>query len=95
MLFAYDVSSSPDRVWLQNPANAGTLLTPKPLGVDLGLDLGFDVAGADNVGYVAGTPQGQSGAQLYAVDVTSGDTRRLGRIGHGGMTITGLAAWQS
>jgi hypothetical protein len=95
MLFAYDVSSSPDRVWLQNPANAGTLLMPKPLGVDLGLDLGFDIAGADNVGYVAGTPQGQSSAQLYAVDVTSGETRRLGRIGHGGVTITGLAAWQS
>jgi Domain of unknown function (DUF4394) len=95
MLFAYDTSSSQDRVWLQNPANAGTLMTPKPLGIDLGTDLGFDIAGADNVGYVAGTPQGGSSAQLYVVDVTSGDTRRLGRIGHGDVTITGLAAWQS
>jgi hypothetical protein len=95
MLFAYDVATSPDRVWLQNPANAGTLSMPKPLGIDLGVDVGFDIAGADNVGYIAGTPQGQSSAQLYAVDVTSGETRRLGRIGHGGVTITGLAAWQS
>jgi Domain of unknown function (DUF4394) len=95
MLFAYDTSSSRDRVWLQNPANAGTLMNPQSLDLDLGSDVGFDIAGTDNVGYVAGTPQGRSGAQLYVVDVTNGDTRRLGRIGDGGVTITGLAAWQS
>ena len=94
MLFAYDVSSSRDRVWLQNPANAGTLMMPKQLDIALGSDLGFDIAGADNVGYVAGTRDGRSGAELYRVDVTSGDTKRLGRIGRGDVTITGLAAWQ-
>lgn len=94
MLFAIDVASSPDRIWLQNPANAGTLVTPRSLGVDLGSDLGFDIAGADDVGYLAGTRTGRSGAELYRVDVTSGDTRRLGRIGHGNVTITGLAAWK-
>jgi len=94
MLFAIDVASSPDRIWLQNPANAGTLVTPRSLGVDVGSDLGFDIAGADNVGYLAGTRTGRSGAELYRVDVTTGDTRRLGRIGHGDVTITGLAAWQ-
>jgi hypothetical protein len=94
MLFAYDTSGSQDRVWLQNPANAGTLMTPKSLGIDLGSDLGFDIAGTDNVGYVAGTRSGGAGAELYRVDVTTGDTRRLGRIGHGNVTITGLAAWQ-
>jgi hypothetical protein len=95
MLFAYDVAASPDRVWLQNPANAGTLSMPQSVGIDLGSDVGFDIAGTDNVGYVAGTPQGGSSAQLYLVDVTSGDAKRLGRIGRGGVTITGLAAWQS
>jgi hypothetical protein len=94
MLFAIDVASSPDRIWLQNPANAGTLVTPRSLGVDLGSDLGFDIAGADNVGYLAGTGTGRSGAELYRVDVTTGETRTLGRIGHGNVTITGLAAWQ-
>ena len=94
MLFAIDVASSPDRIWLQNPANAGTLVTPRSLGVDLRSDLGFDIAGADDVGYLAGTRTGRSGAELYRVDVTTGDTRRLGRIGHGNVTITGLAAWQ-
>ena len=93
-LYAYDTSGSQDRIHVQNPPNAGTLVTPKSLRIDLGTDVGFDIAGSDDVGYVAGTPRGESDAQLYVVDVTSGDTRRLGRIGRG-VTITGLAAWQS
>jgi hypothetical protein len=94
MLFALDVGASPDRILLQNPANAGTLQNPVSLDVDLGVDAGFDIAGAANVGYVAGTPQGKSGARLFQVDVTTGETRELGRIGRGAVTITGLAAVQ-
>ena len=93
MLFALDVGASPDTVWLQNPANAGTLMNPVSLDVDLGVDAGFDIAGADNVGYVAGTPKGRDGARVYQVDVLSGKTRQLGRI-RGNATITGLAAVQ-
>jgi hypothetical protein len=93
MLFALDVGASPDKVWLQNPANAGTLMNPVSLDVDLGVDAGFDIAGADNVGYVAGTPDGRSGARVYQVDVQTGKTRQLGRV-RGNVTITGLAAVQ-
>ena len=93
MLFALDVGSKPDRIWLQNPANAGTLMSPVSLGVDLGPDAGFDIAGTTNVGYVAGTPEGLSGARLYQVDVASGKTHQLGRI-RGNVTITGLATLQ-
>ncbi len=94
MLFAYDTSGRTDRVWLQNPANAGTLMNPLSLELDLGSDVGFDIAGADNQGYVAGTNAGRSGARLYTVDVTTGKTRQLGRIGGGNVVVTGLAAWQ-
>jgi Domain of unknown function (DUF4394) len=94
MLFAYDVSGNRDRIWLQQPANDGTLMNPKSVGLQLTSDVGFDIAGSANVGYVAGTSAGRSGADLYQVDVSSGDTRRLGRIGSGNVTITGLAAWQ-
>jgi Domain of unknown function (DUF4394) len=94
MLFALDVGASPDQVWLQNPANAGTLMNPVKIGLDLGLDAGFDIARADNVGYVAGIDKGRAGARLYQVDVTSGKARDLGRIGRGNVTITGLAAVQ-
>jgi hypothetical protein len=94
MLFALDVGASPDRIWLQNPANAGTLQNPVSLDTNLGVDAGFDIAGSDNVGYVAGTPQGRSGARLYQADLATGKTRQLGRIGRGNVAITGLAAVQ-
>jgi len=51
-------------------------------------------AGTANIGYVAGTSAGRDDAQLYRVDLTTGETRRLGRIGRGSVAITGLAAWQ-
>jgi Domain of unknown function (DUF4394) len=91
-LYALDVAPSPDRLWIQRPANAGTLIMPVSLGFDLGKDVGFDIAGSDNVGYVAGT--GARGAEVWTVDLTTGKTRSLGRIGNGSATITGLAAWQ-
>ncbi len=94
MLFAYDTSGGGDRLWLQNPANAGTLMNPLRTRIDLGSDVGFDIAGAQNQGYVAGAPSGRSGARLYTVDITSGKTRQLGRIGGGNTVVTGLAAWQ-
>jgi hypothetical protein len=94
MLFAYDTSGKRDRLWLQNPANAGTLMNPLSTGLDLGSDVGFDIAGTTNRGYVAGTQSGRSGARLYTLDVTTGKTRQLGRIGGGSVVVTGLAAWQ-
>ncbi len=94
MLFAYDTSGKKDRLWLQNPANAGTLMNPLSTGLDLGSDVGFDIAGAENRGYVAGAHSGRSGARLYTLDVTTGKTRQLGRIGGGNVVVTGLAAWQ-
>jgi len=93
MLFAYDTSGKRDRLWLQNPANAGTLMNPLSTGLDLGSDVGFDIAGTANRGYVAGT-HGRSGARLYTLDLTTGKTRQLGRIGGGSVVVTGLAAWQ-
>jgi Domain of unknown function (DUF4394) len=91
-LYAYDVAPSPDKLWIQRPANAGTLIMPVPTGIDLGSDLGFDIAGAANVGYLAGTPQGRNASRLYRLDLNTGRTRSLGRIGFS--TITGLAAVQ-
>ena len=93
-LYALDVGPKPDKLWIQRPANNGTLIMPVELGFDLGKDAGFDIAGTNNVGYVAGTPSGRSGARLWRVDLASGETRSLGRIGNGQRRITGLAAWQ-
>ena len=79
---------------MQNPADAGTLQMPVSLRTELGRDAGFDIAGSDNVGYVAGTRVRDDDAQVYAVDLATGETRRVGRLGRGDVTVTGLAAWQ-
>jgi hypothetical protein len=91
-LYAYDVAPSPDKLWIQRPANAGTLIMPVPTDLDLGSDVGFDIAGAANVGYLAGTPQGRNASRLYRLDLNTGRTRMLGRIGF--TSITSLAAVQ-
>jgi hypothetical protein len=92
-LYALDIAPSKDRLWIQRPANNGTLIMPVSLGFNLGGNAGFDIAGSDNVGYVAGTQMGRSSAELWRVDLATGKTRSLGRIGKG-VAITGLAAWQ-
>lgn len=92
-LFAIDAAS--DQLLLQNPPNDGTLTMPKRLGIDVGSQTGFDIAGADNTGYLATSTPRSRGTSLYRVDVTTGKTRSLGRIGGGKrIVVTGLAAWQ-
>jgi Domain of unknown function (DUF4394) len=91
-LYAYDVGASPDRLWIQRPANAGTLIMPQSTGLELGGNVGFDIAGANNVGWLAGTPDGCYSPRLYRLDVNTGQVKLLGRIGDGSHTITGLAA---
>jgi Domain of unknown function (DUF4394) len=93
-LYAYDVSGNMDRLWIRRPANAGTLIMPISTGLSLRGTLGFDIAGINNVGWVAGQKMGRSGSRLFRLDLSSGQTRELGRIGDGSRTITGLAAVQ-
>jgi hypothetical protein len=93
-LYAYDIGASPDKLWIQRPANAGTLIMPVSSGLQLGSNIGFDIAGAANVGWLAGAPQGRYASRLYRLDVNTGRTKSLGRIADGSHTITGLAAVQ-
>ena len=93
-LYAYDVGGSPDKLWIQRPANAGTLIMPQSTGLDLGGNVGFDIAGSRNVGWLAGTPEGRHSSRLYRLDINTGRTKLVGRIGDGSHTITGLAAVQ-
>jgi Domain of unknown function (DUF4394) len=88
------VDSATDRVFLQNPPNDGTLANGRRLGVDVGDDTGWDIAGDDNVGYLATRSPGDRGSRLYTVDPATGRTKSLGRIGGRRTVITGLAAWQ-
>jgi hypothetical protein len=90
----YVVDAAADMLLKQNPPNDGTLTEGKWLGIDVGPQANFDIAGADNTGYLTNSAS-RRGSKLYTVDVQTGDTRSLGRIGGGKrLVLTGLAAWQ-
>ncbi len=90
----YAVDSASDRLFIQNPPNDGTLTMGKRLGIDLGPNAGFDIAGSDNVGFLTNAAS-RRGTKVYTVDLQTGKTRSLGRIGGSKrLVVTGLAAWQ-
>ena len=91
MLYAIDSAS--DTLSLQNPPNNGTLTTIRRLPFDVQDQAGFDIAGTDNVGYIA--TRTKRGSGLYTVDPATGRSRFSGQIGGGRrLVVTGLAAWQ-
>ena len=90
----YALDALDDAIYVQNPPNNGTLSMPRLLDINVRGDSGFDIAGQNNVGYVATASDRRPGAELYRVNVQTGDSKRLGRIGRSGAVITGLAAVQ-
>lgn len=91
------VSAATDQLFTQNPPAAGTLTMPRNLRVrgagriDVGLNAGFDIVGANNVGFLSNVESGRT--QLYTVDVPTGRATSLGQVGRR-MALTGLAAVQ-
>jgi hypothetical protein len=74
-----------DQVEIQSPANNGLLVATGKLGVDTGLDAGFDIYSdlrggrtVDVAGYAALTVGGTSA--LYSVDLLNGAVDRVGRF---------------
>ncbi len=93
-LFVLDRAQN--QVCLQNPPNAGTLTMCQPLDdVRLSRNSGWDIAGSNDVGYLA-TSDRRGRATLYTVDETTGETSAIDRIGGRrlDLTVTGLAVNQ-
>jgi len=86
-LFAID--SGRDVLALQNPPNDGTLVTIGALGVDTADRVGFDISSVDGVAYASLEVGGTS--SLYTINLGTGATTLVGRIG-GGTVIRALAA---
>jgi uncharacterized protein DUF4394 len=86
----YDIDAAADELVRQDPANAGTLVDPKRLRFDVTDQAGFDIGPQDR-GYVVTNPRGCNA--LYAVDLATGRSTRLGRIADG-RPLTGLAVLQ-
>ncbi|OLZ65462.1 hypothetical protein AVW11_16810 [Streptomyces amritsarensis] len=70
----FDLDTMADRISLQSPANAGALAPTGSLGVNAGLDSGFDIhydaAAGTNHGFAALGTGG--GYRLYGIDVLTG-----------------------
>jgi hypothetical protein len=91
-LLSSDAALNPP-ISLQNPPNNGTLTNTQPLGIDVADQSGFDIAGDENLGFLA--TKMKRGSGLFTVDPATGHTRWLGNIGGGRrLVVTGLAAWQ-
>jgi hypothetical protein len=65
----FGIDTARDALVHQDPENAGTLNTVRPLGLDAPLPNGFDIT-AGNVGYAAFT--GEGGSSLFRVNTTFG-----------------------
>ncbi len=95
----YVIDQGLDTLNIQSPANAGTLTAPVPLSIQVGNDVGFDIAGAANVAYVTNT--GSKATGLYRLDLSTGQMKKVGDVGTVNKkgqvkrtTLTGLAAVQ-
>lgn len=87
----YDIDTALDTLVIQNPPNAGTLVTVGSLGLDASSIVGFDVAGSDGTAYAALTEEGGKRASLYTINLATGAATLVGKIG-GPKTLTSLTA---
>ncbi len=88
-LFALDAGR--DVLAIQNPPNAGTLVSVGSLGVNAGDNAGFDISAVDGVAYAALQVASNVSSSLYRINLTSGAATPVGRIG-GSTAIRALAA---
>lgn len=83
----YNIDAGLDVLTIQNPPNAGGLVTVGPLGIDIAELGGFDVSGVTDVAYAALLPANQSQSSLYTIDLSTGAASLVGVIG-GGALVT-------
>ncbi len=90
----YDIDSNLDIVAQQNPANAGTLQTITPLGVDATNNVGFDIEGGTNTGFAVIQLNGESSSKFYVVGLNPmSPVTFVGQVGGQAnrVLLTGLA----
>ena len=75
----YDIDSNTDTLLIQNPANAGTLITVGALGVNITGVNGFDIAASDNTAYAVFQPAvGISFSSLFTINLSTGAATLVG-----------------
>ncbi len=66
----YDIDYASDLLYMQNPANAGTLVNGMPLGINVSEGSGFDIGGRSNTAWGIFTVNGSNG--VYSVNLNTG-----------------------
>jgi hypothetical protein len=71
MTTLYDIDVTADMLYIQNPANAGTLSNGKALGIAVEADNGFDIGGSSNMAWAIFKVGGQTA--LYKINTSTGE----------------------
>lgn len=66
----FDIDSSGDRLYRQDPPNAGTLVDVGPLGINVESNNGFDIGGTSGIAYGVFTVSGVQ--KIYTVNLSTG-----------------------
>jgi trimeric autotransporter adhesin len=75
----YQIDSTADQLYIQNPPNGGTLVAVGPLGVNASDVTGFDIATGSNAAYAALNVGGTSA--LFRIDLTTGAATMASTLG--------------
>ena len=71
----FDIDSTTDMLYKQDPPNNGTLTSIGALGVDVSASNGFDIGGTSNIGYAILTVGGTNA--IYSINTTSGAATQI------------------
>jgi len=86
----YVLDTGLDVLAIQNPANAGQLMTVGSVGVDLSDLGGFDISGLSGIAYATVRDNTLARSTFWRIDLTTGQGTMIGEIG-GGAIITAMA----
>lgn len=75
----YDIDSTTDMLYIQNPPNNGTLTSVGPLGIDVTASNGFDIGGTSNSAYAILTVGGTNG--IYSINKDTGAATLISNFG--------------
>ena len=78
----YDIDSALDILVMQNPPNAGSLVTVGPLGFDTSAEVAFDISRLNQAFASLTAPLGTSSG-LFTINLTTGAATLVGTIGGG------------
>lgn len=83
----YDINTTTDQLFIQNPPNSGGLMLVGPLNIDTNNLIGFDVSGATGIAFASLN----GGSNFGTVNLATGAYTNIGAIGGFAGQITGMS----